>query len=98
MRQVEVNVYERDSAARQACLKHYGLACAACGLLFEERYRALGANYIHVHHLIPLSEIGESYEIDPVRDLRLICPNCHAMVHRRNPPLTIEELRRELIG
>lgn len=95
---VEVNLYERDPAARQACLRHYGLACAVCGLLFEERYGDLGADYIHVHHLVPVSEIGDSYEVDPVRDLRPICPNCHAMVHRRDPPLTVEELRMQLKG
>ena len=37
-------------------------------------------------------------EVDPVRDLRPICPNCHAMVHRRDPPLNVEELRMQLKG
>ena len=97
-RQVEVNVYERDRAARQACIRHYGIACVVCGLVFEERYGELGYDYIHVHHLVPLSEIGESYQVDPVKDLRPICANCHAMVHRRSPPLPVEELRRELRG
>ena len=69
VRQVQVNSYERDRAARQACIRHYGPACFVCGLVFEERYGALGAGYIHVHHLVPLSEIGESYRIDPIADL-----------------------------
>ena len=96
VRQVEVNVYERDRAARQTCIRHYGLACIVCGLVFEDRYGDLGADYIHVHHIIPISEIGDSYKVDPIEDLRPICPNCHAMVHRRYPPLSIEEVRREL--
>ena len=97
VRQVEVNVYERDRAARQACICHYGLACIVCGLVFEERYGDLGGDYIHVHHLVPISEIGESYEVDPIKDLRPICPNCHAMVHRRYPPpFSIDEVRRQL--
>ena len=97
VRQVQVNSYERDRAARQACIRHYGPACVVCGFVFEERYGALGAGYIHVHHLVPISEIGENYRIDPIRDLRPICPNCHAMIHGRRPPLSIEEVRGTLM-
>lgn len=96
VRQVLVNAYERDRAARQACINHYGLACAVCGLRFEERYGALGAGFIHVHHVVPLSELGPDYRLDPIQDLRPVCPNCHAMLHRRRPPLSIEELRGAL--
>lgn len=95
-RQVKVNVYERDRNARQACILHYGLACVVCGLVFEERYGELGCGYIHVHHVVPISEIGESYKVDPIKDLRPICANCHAMAHRQNPPLPVEKLRRVL--
>ena len=96
VRQVQVNSYERDRAARRACISHYGPAWTICGFVFEERYGALGADYIHVHHLIPLSEIGESYRVDPIEDLRPVCPNCHAMIHQRRPPLSIEDVRRQL--
>ena len=96
VRQVTVNVYERDRSARQKCIDHYGHACAACGLRLEDRYGPLGANYIHVHHIVPLSEIGETYEVDPVADLRPVCPNCHAMIHRRTPALTVEAIRSVL--
>jgi hypothetical protein len=43
----------------------------------------------------PLKDIGESYKIDPVRDMIPLCPNCHAMVHRSNEsrPLAVEVLR-----
>ncbi|MCZ7617121.1 MAG: HNH endonuclease [Myxococcota bacterium] len=92
-RQVLVNAYERDRAARQVCITHYGLLCVVCGLIFEERYGALGAGFIHVHHVVPLSELGPDYELDPIKDLRPVCPNCHAMLHRQRPPLSIEALR-----
>ena len=92
-RQVIVNVYERDPAARRACINHYGPACTICALMFEERYGGIGKGYIHVHHLVPISEAGANYKVDPVRDLRPICPNCHAMAHQRRPPYTIDELR-----
>ena len=54
----------------------------------------MGAAYIHVHHLKPLATIGSEYEVDPIRDLRPICPNCHAMIHKREPPYTIEEMKQ----
>ena len=92
-RQVLVNSYERDRAARQACIAHYGAACSVCSLRFEERYGSLGVGFIHVHHLVPLSDLGPDYEVNPVEDLRPVCPNCHAMLHRRRPPLSLDELR-----
>ncbi|RME44545.1 MAG: HNH endonuclease, partial [Chloroflexi bacterium] len=56
-------------------------------------YGELGKGFIHVHHVIPLSEIDSRYEVDPINDLCPVCPNCHAMIHREEPPLTIKQLR-----
>jgi len=63
---------------------------------FADRYGEIGDGFIHVHHLRPISSIGAEYVIDPISDLRPLCPNCHAMVHRRAPAITIEELREVL--
>lgn len=93
---VKVNKYERSPAARRLCLKHWGFDCTVCGFNFERNYGGRGSEFIHVHHLKPVSEIGESYEIDPVNDLRPVCPNCHAMLHRFDPPASPEEIRRLL--
>lgn len=94
VRTIWVNVYERDEGARAECIAHYGLACAVCGFDFETIYGSIGKGFIHVHHLKPLSEIRQEYEVNPVADLRPVCPNCHAMLHRRKPdPYSIEELR-----
>lgn len=90
---VLVNVYERDPSARRKCIEHWGTRCVVCALDFSDRYGELGAGFIHVHHLRPLSEIREQYELDPITDLRPVCPNCHAMLHRKSPPLGVDELR-----
>lgn len=90
--QVTVNSYERNPVARNECLKHYGYACVVCGFSFSSVYGPLGQDYIHVHHLVPLSEIENSYVVDPIADLRPVCPNCHAMLHRETPALTIRQL------
>jgi 5-methylcytosine-specific restriction protein A len=95
--QVEVNRYERDPRARRKCLEHWGYRCAVCDLSFEERYGPLGRSFIHVHHLRELSHVPPGYQVDPVNDLRPVCPNCHAMIHRApGPALDIEELRQHL--
>lgn len=92
-KQIAVNVYERSAEARAICIRHYGLNCSVCGFNFEETYGEIGVGFIHVHHLTPLSEIGKDYELNPMTDLRPVCPNCHAMIHQRNPAYTIEELK-----
>ncbi len=52
-----------------------------------------GIGYIHVHHIKPLSEINNTYLVDPETDLIPVCPNCHAMLHRSKETLSIEELK-----
>lgn len=94
-KEVKVNRFERDAKARQECIKAHGATCRICGFDFQYVYGpALGSRLIHVHHLRPLKEIREGYEVDPVNDLIPICPNCHAAIHRtRLPP---DELRAQM--
>ncbi|WP_160667291.1 HNH endonuclease [Pseudarthrobacter sp. ATCC 49987] len=92
---VEVNRFERDSDARRACIAHHGTNCAACGFSFEQKYGGIGADFIPVHHLVPVSLLGGSYELDPITDLVPLCANCHAMAHQGvSTPRTVAELRR----
>ncbi|WP_336335448.1 HNH endonuclease [Pseudomonas putida] len=93
---VTIKIYERDRGARLRCTHHWGWKCFVCQFDFAENYGELGEDFIHVHHLKPLSEIGEAYALDPISDLRPVCPNCHAMLHRRVPALAIEELRARM--
>jgi len=91
---VYVNRYERSPRARALCLAHHGNRCSACQITLSEKYGRGAEHIVHVHHLVPLSEIPKGYEIDPINDLRPVCPNCHAVIHSRTPPYTIEELRK----
>lgn len=95
-RKISVNSYERNQQARKKCIDHYGTKCTACGFDFESAYGELGKGFIHVHHIVPLSEIGSSYVVNPVKDLRPLCANCHAIVHRTVPALTLAELSAAL--
>jgi len=90
---ITVNRYERNPKARKRCIDHYGARCCICTFEFSTVYGKIGNGYIHVHHLRQLSSLGEQYIVDPIADLRPVCPNCHAMVHCRTPPYTIEEMQ-----
>lgn len=95
-RRVVVNAYERDPRARTACLKKHGYSCGVCGLLFEKRYGDVGRAFIHVHHLVPVATRRSAYRLNAVKDLIPVCPNCHAMLHKCEPPLLPDELKRML--
>ncbi len=93
---VSVNVYERNAEARAKSVQHHGYKCIVCSFDFESVYGSIGEKYIHIHHVIPLSEIKKEYEIDPIKDLVPVCPNCHAIIHRTSPALTVEQLKKHL--
>lgn len=92
-KQITVNAYERNPIARRKCLEHYGYNCTVCKFNFFERYGEIGTDFIHVHHLKELKQIGREYEINAIQDLRPVCPNCHAMLHKREPAYSISELQ-----
>ena len=96
IKKIAVNVYERSAEARRKCISFYGSTCIVCGFDFELTYGGLGKAFIHVHHIKPLAEIKEEYTVDPIKDLRPVCANCHAIIHRVSPALSIEQLREAL--
>ncbi|WLR60154.1 DUF3427 domain-containing protein [Guptibacillus hwajinpoensis] len=92
-KKISVNVYERNPIARKKCIDHYGCICAICNFSFNKTFGNIGEGFIHVHHLVELSEVGREYKVDPIKDLRPVCPNCHAMLHKRKPTYSINELK-----
>ena len=96
VQRVEVNRYERSRLNRAACIAARGTTCVVCDFDFEQVYGPLGSNFIHVHHVTPVSKLGPGYRVDPIKDLVPVCPNCHAMLHRKDPPLSVSDLRRRV--
>lgn len=94
IQKITVNIYERDRRARQESINHYGLSCYICKFNFEEQYGHVGKGFIHVHHETPLATIGKAYKVDPVKDLKPLCANCHAIIHSRKPAYTVEDVRK----
>lgn len=71
------------------------LRCEVCNLSFQERYGEIGAGFIEAHHLVPVSQLKSSTRVR-IEDIALLCSNCHRMIHRGNPILTLGELRAKL--
>jgi 5-methylcytosine-specific restriction protein A len=88
-----INSYERNHNARAACLKHYGYKCIVCGFDFEKTYGEIGKGIIHVHHINKISEIKRKYEINPIKELVPVCPNCHTIIHSKKEMFTIDEMK-----
>jgi hypothetical protein len=84
----------RDAKLRQATAARGGrLRCEVpgCGFDFEGVYGDLGKGFAHIHHLRLLRSRGGARETT-LRDLAIVCANCHAMIHRRGGCRKLDEL------
>lgn len=71
-------------------LKQSGrLICAACGFDFIDTYGPSASGIIDVHHTKPLHTLVEGHRTN-IRDLVLLCANCHRVVHANRPWLSVE--------
>jgi len=96
-RQAVVKRYERNAYARDLCIEEHGCSCSVCGLDFGQEYGEIGQGFIHIHHIRELSQIREEHDVDPVNDLRPVCPNCHAMLHHKaRPARSIDDLKKAI--
>jgi predicted HNH restriction endonuclease len=92
-----VTTYERNPRYRRQAIAIHGLRCQACDTDMGETYGPYAAGLIHVHHTVPVSTLDAPRPIDPATELSPVCPNCHAVIHRRRTStLTIAEVRKML--
>jgi len=68
------------------------LRCQCCKFSFNEKYGDLGENYIEAHHIFPISELKKETETK-IEDLVMVCSNCHRMLHRKRPWVTMKKLK-----
>jgi 5-methylcytosine-specific restriction endonuclease McrA len=71
------------------------LDCEVCGFSFAGAYGGAARDYCEVHHLVPLSGVERTTTTRMV-DLAVLCANCHRVVHLRNPPYTLDEVKSML--
>ena len=88
--------YERNPIYRDIVISLRGPICSCCDLRFEDKYGAYGRDFIEIHHVVPVSVLKGQNKFDPLTDLLPICSNCHSIIHRREVPYTISEIRESL--
>lgn len=67
---------------KKQAIQKGNLRCEVCGFDFEEVYGKLGVDFIECHHNKPVSEYLKTQKTY-LKDLSLVCSNCHRMLHRR---------------
>ena len=74
----------------------HGYKCQACNFEFKNKYGEFGKDYIECHHENVLSERPEEewneFVKTSINDVKVLCSNCHRMVHHRRPALSFIEL------
>jgi hypothetical protein len=93
IREITLELRKRDPRLRAQALAEYGHVCRACKCDFVDIYGELGEGYIEVHHLVPLSEPGGTRK-STVKEVDVVCANCHRMLHRTDRvPISVDDLR-----
>lgn len=90
--QRERNIKLIELAKKKFMEKHGSLYCEVCGFNFETIYGELGKNFIEAHHIKPVSQMTEN-EKTSIDDIVMVCSNCHSMIHRKKPWLTIDKIK-----
>jgi predicted restriction endonuclease len=89
--------FSRNPALIREAKRRGGHKCEVCNFDFAAVYGELGSHFIEAHHLDPLSERSENDWTDElmtrVDRVAVLCSNCHRMIHRHRPALTLDELR-----
>lgn len=91
-------ILERDSRiakkAKNLKLQEQGeLRCEICDFCFADTYAPRGFGYIEAHHTVPVSTLGGKAKT-ALRDIALVCANCHRILHQTKPWLSIAALRK----
>ena len=66
-----------------------------CGFDFVKTYGEIGNNFIEAHHIKPISKMKDG-DKTKIEDIVMVCSNCHSMMHRNKPWLTVEQLKKRI--
>lgn len=91
----EVTFRKRNRALIEAKKANSDGRCEACDFRFEDAYGSLGRDCLIGHHIDPIGKRSGSSKTT-LDDIALICPNCHAVIHASEKPLSVKVLRKRL--
>jgi len=83
--------------AKKKWLKQYNgnIPCEICGFSFLDFYGDIGKDYIEAHHILPIASLTKN-TIMKISDLCPVCSNCHRIIHRHKPILSVDDLKNIL--
>ena len=93
---------ERTTDNSRKVKRELGYTCQACGFNFKNKYGKLSLNkkkeeFIEAHHIRQIQDLPEGEVVEfNIDDFAVLCSNCHRMVHRKNPPYSIDEIKKVL--
>lgn len=68
------------------------VVCSVCSFSFTETYGKVGEDFIEAHHTRPIAQLAPDTKIT-IADMVPVCSNCHSMLHRSRPWLTVGQLK-----
>jgi predicted HNH restriction endonuclease len=81
-------------AKKKAVLQDTGkLLCEVCDFDFAEFYGDYGYGFTECHHTIPVYQLSEGHKTK-LSELSIVCSNCHRILHRSRPMLSVQALRK----
>ena len=96
----ETYFFARNPKLIKEAKRVHGYKCQACNFEFKNKYGEFGKDYIECHHENVLSERPEEewneFVKTSINDVKVLCSNCHRMVHHRRPALSFLELLKIL--
>jgi 5-methylcytosine-specific restriction enzyme A len=75
--------------------EHGRLECEVCEFDFAVKYGQLGFGFAECHHKVPVSKLSAGQKTK-VADLAIVCANCHRIIHRSRPMMTVDALRNHV--
>jgi predicted HNH restriction endonuclease len=86
----------RSAALRIEAKRRWGPRCYCCGFSFEEFYGPRWREFAIIHHLNPLGNSTGHSRDTSVDEVRVVCANCHYILHGDDPPVRIDHLKRQI--
>lgn len=91
----EATFRARNRALIEAKNANSDYRCEVCNMSFKEVYGNIGEGYIIAHHVNPIGSRKKA-SMTALDDIALVCSNCHDMLHRTEPPISLSELRYKI--
>jgi 5-methylcytosine-specific restriction protein A len=84
------------SKRKQALKRNGKLICEVCDFDFAIQYGDRGNGFIECHHIKPVATLTQGQKTH-INDLALVCANCHRIIHRSRPWLSVADLKALMV-